>query len=66
MPFLSFLTWDPKVRAQTHWLFELGLYRYNLGHNVLRLFVVLPYFFTPQEKQIVIISNKHGIYELLH
>ena len=36
---------------------------YNLGHNILRLFVVLLIFLSPQVKRIVIISNKNGIYE---
>ena len=35
---------------------------YNHGHNILRLLLVY-HFFTPQVKQSVIISNKHGIYE---
>ena len=40
---------------------------YNLGHNIVRLFDVLPNFlFSPQVKRTVTVSNKHGIYELLH
>ena len=35
---------------------------YNLGHNILRLFDILPNFLLPQVKRIVIISNNHGIY----
>ena len=35
-------------------------------HNILRLFDVLPNFFSPQVKRCAIISYKHGIYELLH
>ena len=37
----------------------------NLGHNILRLFHVFDVIFlSPQVKRIVIISKKHGIYEL--
>ena len=36
----------------------------NPGHNILRLFNVLPIFFSPQVKRSVIISNKHDIHEL--
>ena len=39
---------------------------YNHGHNILRLFHVLSTFYSPQIKLNVIISNKHGIYKLLH
>ena len=39
---------------------------YNLGHNIFRLFDVLPNFFSPRVKRIVIISIKHEIYELPH
>ena len=40
----------------------------NPGHNVFRHFDVLPifFFFSPQVKRSVIISKKHGIYELPH
>ena len=38
--------------------------RYNHGHNILKLFVVLPNFLSPQVKRSAIISNKHGIYGL--
>ena len=37
---------------------------HNPGHNILRHFDVLPNFLFQQVKRIVIISNKHGIYEL--
>ena len=34
---------------------------YNDGHNILRLFDTLPFFFfSPQVKRSVVISNKHG------
>ena len=38
--------------------------RYNHGHNILKLFVVLPNFLSPQVKRGAVISNKHGIYGL--
>ena len=40
----------------------------NHGRNILRPFVTLPifFFFSPQMKRSVVISNKHGIYELPH
>ena len=38
----------------------------NHGHNILKLFDTFPFFFSPDVKQRVIISNKHGIYELPH
>ena len=40
----------------------------NHGRNILRPFVTLPIFlfFSPQMKRSVVISNKHGIYELPH
>ena len=38
----------------------------NHGDNILRLFDTLPIFFSPPVKRSVIISNKHGIYELPH
>ena len=38
---------------------------YNDGH-ILRIFDTLPFFFSPQVKRSVIISSKHGIYELRH
>ena len=44
--------------------YTIKLRCYNLGHNILRLFDVLRNFLSPQVKQIVIISNKHGIYWL--
>ena len=37
----------------------------NYGHNILRFFDVC-IFYSPQVKQSVIISNKHGIYESIH
>ena len=39
---------------------------YNHVHNILRLFHVLSTFYSPQITLNVIISNKHGIYKLLH
>ena len=36
----------------------------NYGHNILRLLIPYQIFFSPQVKRTVIISNKHGIYEL--
>ena len=39
---------------------------FSHGHNSLRLFDTLPNFFSPQVKQSMIISSKHGIYELPH
>ena len=36
---------------------------YNHGHNILRPFHTLPIFFSPQVKQSVITSNKHGMYK---
>ena len=36
----------------------------NHGHNIFRLFYILPNFLSPQVKRTVIISNKDGIYEL--
>ena len=44
-------------------IFELV---YNHFHNILRLFYVLPNFLSPQVKRWVIITYKHGIYELPH
>ena len=44
-------------------IFESG---YNLGHNVLRLLMFCQIFLSPQVKRMVIISNKHDIYELPH
>ena len=41
--------------------YTIKLRCYNVGHNILRLFDVLRNFLSPQMKQIVIISNKHGI-----
>ena len=38
----------------------------NPGHSILRHFDVFQIFLSPQVKRIVSISNKHGIYELLH
>ena len=38
----------------------------NLGHNILRLFDNSPNFLFTTMKRIVIINNKHGIYELPH
>ena len=37
----------------------------NHGHNILRLFDTLQILFSAQVKRIVIISKKHGIYELI-
>ena len=38
---------------------------YNHEHNILRIFVTLPSFFSSQQvKRSLIISNKHGIHEL--
>ena len=39
---------------------------YSHFHDILRLFDVLPIFFSPQVKRCEIVSYKHGIYELLH
>ena len=40
---------------------------YHLGHTALSLFDVLPLtLIPPQVKRMVIISNKHAIYELPH
>ena len=39
---------------------------YNYGHSILRLFDILPNVLSPQMERSVIISNKHGIYELPH
>ena len=36
----------------------------NHGDNILRLFDVLPNFFSPQVKRCAIIAYKHGTYEL--
>ena len=44
---------------------SLWLGGYNRFH-ILRLFDVLPNFLSPQVKQSVIITYKHGIYELPH
>ena len=45
----------------------MGSERYNDGHNIVRLSDTIPKIFVSlQVKQIVIISNKHGIYELAH
>ena len=38
----------------------------NHGHNILRLFDVLPNFPLAKMRRSMIISNKHGIYELPH
>ena len=35
--------------------------RYNHGHNILKLFVVLPNFLSPQVGRGAVISDKHGI-----
>ena len=37
---------------------------YNCGHNILRIFDILPNL--PQVKLVMIISNENGIYELRH
>ena len=37
---------------------------HNLGHNILRLFDLLPNFLSPQVERIEIINHKHGICEL--
>ena len=39
---------------------------YNHFHNILRLSDVLPNCFSPQVKWCLIITYKHGIYELPH
>ena len=38
----------------------------NGGQNILRTFLLYQFFIRPQVKRRVIISNKHGIYELPH
>ena len=42
------------------------LFTYNHGHKILEFSNVLPNFLSSQVKRSVIISNKHGIYELPH
>ena len=37
---------------------------YNDGHNILKIFDTIPIFFPPQVKRSVIVSSKHGVYEL--
>ena len=39
---------------------------YNHCHNILRLLLFYQIFLSPQVKQRVIISNKHGIYRFPH
>ena len=39
---------------------------YNPGDNILRFFDIYQISFSPQVKRNVIISNKHGVYELPH
>ena len=38
----------------------------NGGQNILRTFLLYQFLIRPQVKRRVIISNKHGIYELPH
>ena len=38
----------------------------NHGHNILDFSLFYQIFLSPQVKPTVIISNKHGIYELSH
>ena len=42
------------------------LYDYSHGHNILRLLILYQIFSSAKVKRNVIISNKHGIYELSH
>ena len=37
---------------------------YSLDHNILRLSDICEIFISPQVKRVMIIGNKHGIYEL--
>ena len=45
-----------------HYNRERSLQKIWSGHNILRLFDVLPNFVSPQENGSVIVSNKRGIY----
>ena len=45
-------------------LHVINIHTNNHGHNVLRLFDVLPNFLSPQVKRRVIISYKDALYEL--
>ena len=46
------------------WQVTTGIGMYNHGQNILRLFNVLPNFPYTTSKRSMIISNKHGMYEL--
>ena len=37
---------------------------YDGAHNMSRLFDILPIFFSPQVKRMLIFSDKNGVYEL--
>ena len=41
-------------------------HKYYHGYNILKLLDTLPNSLSPQLKRSVIVSNKHGIYELPH
>ena len=51
-------------KQSAHMLGEI-YYIYNDGHNILRFYDTITIFFH-HTKRSVIISNKHGIYELPH
>ena len=55
-PYFTFIHYNREGSLQKIWS----------GHNILRLFDVLPNFVSPQENGSVIGSNKRGIYELPH
>ena len=60
--------WGPNLVFKTFQVWSGTFYQENFeenhGHNILRLFDVNQTFVSPLGKQSVIISNKHGIYEL--
>ena len=47
-------------------VFDKNIKTNNHFYNILRIFEVLPNFFSPQVKRCAIITYKHGIYELSH
>ena len=67
-PFLTYISHNNNWTVANGFLHQELLYSDNvhLGHNILRLFDILPNFPFTTSERILIISIKYGIHELPH